>query len=126
MDSRPNSALLPIILCTLAVFYVAWGTVHDLSRSGNGTIEWIFLCVSAAVFCVLYRTAFRNLNARDRIIWLGGTALLMVVFCAMAVSSLFQPKYGRDPMPALTFLMASLPTAGLLIRRLIQDRRLRS
>jgi hypothetical protein len=123
MVGHDESALPAIALSTLAIFYVIGGAMHDIVRGDAGMLVWMFLAFGALVFCILYRLALRSLNTKERIFWLAGTVLLLLLCGLTPINSLIRPKYAEDPKLAATFLAAGLPVAMMLIHRLVRETR---
>ncbi len=119
---RDNVGLLPAFAFgTLFLFYIVWAAMHDIAHGDEGAIETIALAISVVAFALLYRHALRLLAFREEVAWLIGTGILLALFNAGAVSSMFHPKYPKDPMLATAFLCAGVPGFGLIVYRLVHD-----
>ena len=114
--------LLPAFAAgTLILFYVVWAAMHDIAHGDEGTPEWTCLAISVPVFAFLSRQALRHLRSTPRLAWLIGTSLLLSLFTAGAVSSIFHPKYPKDPLLARVFLAVGVPALALLGYRLVRE-----
>ncbi|MBI1896890.1 MAG: hypothetical protein HYS04_10225 [Acidobacteria bacterium] len=118
MDERHSSddtGLLPAIaIGTLFVFYIIWAAMHDIAHGeSDTTLEYAALIVSLPAFASLYRMAL-HLAPTAKLVWLGGTGLLVLLFDLAAVHAKLHPKYAADPMLSSLFLTAGVPVLGLI------------
>jgi peptidoglycan/LPS O-acetylase OafA/YrhL len=117
-----DAVLLPLLsFATLILFYFVWACMHDIAHGDEGTAEWTVLAICAMAFAMVFRLALRFLAPDAKVAWLIGTCLLISLFSAGAVSSVFRPKYAKDPMLASTFLAAGLPALGLIGYQLVRE-----
>lgn len=114
--------LLPLFsFGTLVLFYCVWACMHDIAHGDEGTLEWTVLAICAVAFALMCWCALRALTSKAKVAWLIGTGLLISLFSAGAVSSMFHPKYAKDPMLASTFLAVGLPALGLIVYQLVRE-----
>ena len=113
---RNDIGFLPVIAVgTLFVFYVVWAAMHDIAQGEiDATLEYAALIVSLPVFAFLYRMALLYLLPKARVVWLGGTGLLIFLFGLAAMNVRLHPKHAQDSMVASLFLMAGVPVLGLI------------
>jgi len=108
--------LLWITVGTLFVFYMIWAAMHDIAHGESDTTsEYAALIVSVPAFAFLYRKALRHLTSKAKLVWLGSTGLLILLFDLAAVVAIRQPTYAPDPMLGTVFLMAGIPVLGLIL-----------
>ena len=116
--------LLPFFaFATLILLYFVWACMHDIAHGDEGTAEWTVLAICAMAFVLVFWAALRFLGPAAKVAWLIGAGLLIGLFSAGAVSSMFHPKYAKDPMLASTFLAAGLPALGLIGYQLVREAR---
>ncbi|HWA16582.1 MAG TPA: hypothetical protein VG817_09115, partial [Gemmatimonadales bacterium] len=101
--------------------YLVWAAMHDIAHGDEGTMEWTVLGVCTVGFLLLYWLALRTLASKARMGWLVGTALLISLFSAGAVSAILRPKYAKDPLLAATFLAVGLPMLGMIAYHLVRE-----
>jgi hypothetical protein len=119
MDDHHSSdhiGFLPAIAVgTLFVFYTIWAAMHDIAHGeSDTTLECAALIVSVPAFAFLYRVALLHLAPKAKLLWLGGTGLLILLFDVAAVNAKLHPKYAPDSMLASLFLTAGVPALGLI------------
>jgi hypothetical protein len=118
-------AVIPPMFFTVILFYLVWAAMHDLAHGDEGTLEWSVLAVYAMAFPALYWLVLRILTRIARMAWLIGAGLLFALFSVGAASSLLHPKYPKDPMLGMTFLLAAAPALGMIGYHFLRELRCR-
>ena len=76
------------------------------------------LIAAAISLVLLYRQALRHLALRERILWLGGTGAMVLLFDLAALSARLHPVNRNDPAISSFVLLAGLPLLALFCRRI--------
>jgi len=115
MKSNPSDVgYLPAISdATLVVFALSWAAMHDIAR-GDGGLEYGVLGASLAGLALLGRYGMRCLEGKERLWWLSGTGVLVLLFNAGAVAGMAQPKYTADGTIGAVWLCAGVPALVLI------------
>jgi len=119
-----DGRLIGLTLGAALVFFLVFGSVHDISHADETdyTLEYLVLVFSVPAFGWIYWKAFRVLTPRGKTVWLAVTGAVILLCDLSAVAVLHHPKYANDPMVASSFLAATLPVLGLVCYRLIRVR----
>lgn len=123
---RQSALFLASASGALLVFFVVWAALHDLAHGDEGTVEGIFLAISAAAFALLYRFALRSLAYRARMVWLMGVAGIAAFFNVAAVSAILRPMFPRDPLLGACVLAAGVSLCAMIGIRLFRETRRRA
>jgi len=104
---------------TLTIFYVFWTAMHTIARGASDlTAERAALVAASISLVLLYRQALRHLALRERILWLGGNGLMVLLFDLVALNARLHPVNRNDSAIASFVLFAGLPLLALFCRRL--------
>ena len=107
---------------TLGVFFLIWAAMHDIARShGPAPVEFALLACCPPALALLARSAMRCLRPKERLLWLGATALLLTLFHMAAIAAVLQPKYARDTAAGAGWLCAGLPALAWIGHRLWRE-----
>ena len=106
---------------SLTIFFVFWTAMQDMARGESDLMAERAALIAAAISLVpLYRQALRHLALRERIWWLGGTGLMVLLFDLAALNARLHPVNRNDSEIASFVLFAGLPLLALFCRRLFR------
>lgn len=103
---------------TLIVFALSWAAMHDIAR-GDGGLEYGVLGGSLAGLALLYRYGMRWLERKERLWWLRGTGVVVLLFNAAAVAAMARPKYTADGTIGAVWLCAGVPALVVIGYQLV-------
>ncbi|MCL4401984.1 MAG: hypothetical protein M1436_04875 [Acidobacteria bacterium] len=99
-----------------------WAAMHDIVHGERDcTLEYAVLILCVPAFAVLYGMALRFLAPKAKLAWLGGTAVLVLLFNLAALNARLHPKYAPDAALSSLFLTAGLPVLGLICCHLVRE-----
>lgn len=119
MDRKPDQIgwLPAAALGTLAIFLMTWAALHDVAR-GDGPLEYAVLGLCAVAFAGLERWAMAALTPPERMRWLAGVTVVLLLFATGAASAILRPRYATDSLVGWGFLAAGSPWLSWTLYRL--------